>query len=241
MCGRYAASANPEDLVEEFEVELVELRERPEPDYNVAPTKPVPVVITRRDRGAERVGSGRTPPAGDALGAHPVLGQGHQDRQPADQREGRDRGGEARVSQGPGGAAVPAARGRLLRVVLRRRPQAALLHPSGRPSAAGDGRPLRAVARLDAGARGPGCLGLVLHRPHHRGGGRRRAHPRPHADDGRARQRGRTGSTRTSTTSTPHGPCWCPPRPASSRPIRCRPGSTRSTTTASTCSTRWHA
>src|SRR4051812_19193720 len=52
MCGRYAASANPEDLVEEFEVDLVELRERPEPDYNIAPTKPVPVVITRRDRGA---------------------------------------------------------------------------------------------------------------------------------------------------------------------------------------------
>jgi putative SOS response-associated peptidase YedK len=52
MCGRYAASADPDDLVEEFEVELVEIRERPEPDYNVAPTKPVPVVITRRDRGA---------------------------------------------------------------------------------------------------------------------------------------------------------------------------------------------
>jgi putative SOS response-associated peptidase YedK len=52
MCGRYAASANPEDLVEEFEVERVEIRERPEPDWNVAPTKPVPAVLTRRDRGA---------------------------------------------------------------------------------------------------------------------------------------------------------------------------------------------
>jgi putative SOS response-associated peptidase YedK len=53
MCGRYAASANPDDLAEEFEVDLVELRQPIQPDYNVAPTKPVPVVITRRDRGAE--------------------------------------------------------------------------------------------------------------------------------------------------------------------------------------------
>jgi putative SOS response-associated peptidase YedK len=53
MCGRYAASANPEDLVEEFEVERVEIRERPEPDWNVAPTKPVPAVLTRRDRDAD--------------------------------------------------------------------------------------------------------------------------------------------------------------------------------------------
>ncbi|HTY70906.1 MAG TPA: SOS response-associated peptidase [Actinomycetes bacterium] len=52
MCGRYAASRNPDDLVEEFEVERVELRHPLEPDYNVAPTKPVPAVLTRRDRDA---------------------------------------------------------------------------------------------------------------------------------------------------------------------------------------------
>jgi putative SOS response-associated peptidase YedK len=52
MCGRYAASRSPEDLVEEFEVERVEIRERPEQDWNVAPTKPVPAIITRRERGA---------------------------------------------------------------------------------------------------------------------------------------------------------------------------------------------
>jgi len=48
VCGRYAASRNPDDLVEEFEVERVEVRERLEPDYNVAPTKPVYAVLTRR-------------------------------------------------------------------------------------------------------------------------------------------------------------------------------------------------
>jgi len=47
MCGRYAASRNPDDLVEEFEVEWVETVERFEPDYNVAPTKPVPAVMVR--------------------------------------------------------------------------------------------------------------------------------------------------------------------------------------------------
>ena len=53
MCGRYAASANPDDLVEEFEVDRVDERERLLPDWNVAPTKDVPAVITRRDRDAE--------------------------------------------------------------------------------------------------------------------------------------------------------------------------------------------
>lgn len=46
MCGRYAASRNPDDLVEEFEVE-----ERPEqvlpPSWNVAPTKNVYAVLER--------------------------------------------------------------------------------------------------------------------------------------------------------------------------------------------------
>ena len=45
MCGRYAASRNPDDLVEEFEVERIAAVERLEPDYNVAPTKPVPAVL----------------------------------------------------------------------------------------------------------------------------------------------------------------------------------------------------
>ncbi len=50
MCGRYAASANPDDLVEEFEVV-----ERPEealaPSWNVAPTQDVYAVLERAPRG----------------------------------------------------------------------------------------------------------------------------------------------------------------------------------------------
>jgi len=51
MCGRYAASRSPEDLVQEFEVATVDLREPLPPDYNVAPTKTVPAVIERPPRG----------------------------------------------------------------------------------------------------------------------------------------------------------------------------------------------
>ena len=56
MCGRYASSRKPEDLVEEFEIrspggaaELPHL----EPDFNVAPTKEVYAVVERPPRPAE--------------------------------------------------------------------------------------------------------------------------------------------------------------------------------------------
>lgn len=64
MCGRYAASANPDELIEAFEVEvdataersrslLVKPQEPPpgQPDYNMAPSKQAPVVLERRPRG----------------------------------------------------------------------------------------------------------------------------------------------------------------------------------------------
>jgi putative SOS response-associated peptidase YedK len=47
MCGRYASSRRPEDLVEEFEIDKVEVKEELAPDYNVAPTKPVYAVVQR--------------------------------------------------------------------------------------------------------------------------------------------------------------------------------------------------
>jgi putative SOS response-associated peptidase YedK len=50
VCGRYAASRNPDDLVEEFEIDQVVVPERLEPDFNVAPTKAVYAVLTRRGR-----------------------------------------------------------------------------------------------------------------------------------------------------------------------------------------------
>ena len=55
MCGRYASSRQPEDLVEEFEIRGPELPHL-EPDFNVAPTKEVYAVVERPpsgDRDAE--------------------------------------------------------------------------------------------------------------------------------------------------------------------------------------------
>lgn len=64
MCGRYASSASPEDLVDEFDIDqdrldeatrsvLVNPQDPPagRPDYNMAPTKQAPVVLTRVPRG----------------------------------------------------------------------------------------------------------------------------------------------------------------------------------------------
>ncbi|GAA0470202.1 SOS response-associated peptidase [Streptomyces sp. NPDC046215] len=47
MCGRYAASRSPEDLVELFGVETWEPAETLAPDWNVAPTKSVYAVLER--------------------------------------------------------------------------------------------------------------------------------------------------------------------------------------------------
>jgi putative SOS response-associated peptidase YedK len=47
MCGRYASSRKPEDLVEEFEIRTSKVDEALAPDYNVAPTKSVYAVMER--------------------------------------------------------------------------------------------------------------------------------------------------------------------------------------------------
>ncbi len=47
MCGRYASSARAEDLAGVFGIRPEQVVDRPEPSYNVAPTDPVPGVLTR--------------------------------------------------------------------------------------------------------------------------------------------------------------------------------------------------
>ena len=74
MCGRYAASASQELLVETFEIDEV-AGPLPAPKFNVAPTDPVPAVLERtRDDGTVRklvtLRWGLVPSwAGDASGA----------------------------------------------------------------------------------------------------------------------------------------------------------------------------
>lgn len=53
MCGRYASSRRPEDLVEEFQIDENRVQEALTPDYNVAPTKSVYAVLERPGRPAE--------------------------------------------------------------------------------------------------------------------------------------------------------------------------------------------
>lgn len=55
MCGRYAASADADELTELFEIDEV-AGPMPRPDYNIAPTDPVPAVMERdRPDGRRRV------------------------------------------------------------------------------------------------------------------------------------------------------------------------------------------
>ena len=52
MCGRYGASWGVDDLVEQYEIQVVDDGAALPADYNVAPTKPVCAVVQRRERGA---------------------------------------------------------------------------------------------------------------------------------------------------------------------------------------------
>lgn len=46
MCGRYAATANPDELVEEFDIEFIgDVGAVAEPRYNIAPTDPVATIF----------------------------------------------------------------------------------------------------------------------------------------------------------------------------------------------------
>ncbi|MEU8539078.1 SOS response-associated peptidase [Streptomyces sp. NPDC048717] len=53
MCGRYAASRRPEDLVDTFGVEKWDPQETLAPDWNVAPTKEVYAVLERPLKGED--------------------------------------------------------------------------------------------------------------------------------------------------------------------------------------------
>jgi hypothetical protein len=50
MCGRYASARSRIELLEEFDVQRDRVDEPLNPDYNVAPTKPVYAVMTRQPK-----------------------------------------------------------------------------------------------------------------------------------------------------------------------------------------------
>ncbi|MFB9312499.1 SOS response-associated peptidase [Nocardioides plantarum] len=63
MCGRYASSRRPDDLVDEFDVAESRVEEALEPDYNVAPTKDVYAVLERPPSARDESAAERGPDA----------------------------------------------------------------------------------------------------------------------------------------------------------------------------------
>ena len=69
MCGRFASARKRQELLEEFGVQRDRVAEPLRPDYNVAPTKPVYAVLTRRpEDGGKEHGTGPDAPGPDAPG-----------------------------------------------------------------------------------------------------------------------------------------------------------------------------
>ncbi|HEX5189508.1 MAG TPA: SOS response-associated peptidase [Streptosporangiaceae bacterium] len=66
MCGRYASARSRIELLEEFSVQSDRVDEPLKPDYNVAPTKPVYAVMTRRSRSSQAAQDGQEESAGAA-------------------------------------------------------------------------------------------------------------------------------------------------------------------------------
>ncbi len=67
MCGRFASARKRQELLEEFGVQRDRVAEPLRPDYNVAPTKPVYAVVTRRPEDvAKEHGAGPDAAAPDA-------------------------------------------------------------------------------------------------------------------------------------------------------------------------------
>lgn len=50
MCGRYATTRTPDVLADEFGAQLADALTELEPDWNMAPTKPAPIIVERPDR-----------------------------------------------------------------------------------------------------------------------------------------------------------------------------------------------
>jgi len=103
MCGRYASARKRQDLLEEFRIDRDRVTSDLEPDYNVAPTKPVYAVLTR--------GGG---PVTEERGSRPAGGS--RGVAPPGQQDGREPGGGAAPDAGAVGGAVDGV-ARELRVV----------------------------------------------------------------------------------------------------------------------------
>ena len=250
MCGRYASARKRQDLLEEFRIDRDRVTDDLEPDYNVAPTKPVYAVLTRGQRG-----DGTAGPGGDGRGSGPGAGQ--------------DVARELRVVRWglvPFWAKDPSIGSRMINARVetvdakpsfrsafaKRRcllpadgfyewlkvagpgqgPQAAVLHSPRRRRGARLRRAVRAVAGQVRPRRPPAGLAVDGRDHHHQRRGRGRPDPRPDADGHRPGPVGRLarpGEQRRRRTCTR---CSRPRRRAGSRRTRWARTSTTCETTA---------
>jgi putative SOS response-associated peptidase YedK len=88
MCGRYASARKRIELLEEFSVQRDRVIEELEPDYNVAPTKPVYAVLSRRPRPQDDAAPGQRAAPDQQAGPGPQAGPGR--RAGPDQPTGPD-------------------------------------------------------------------------------------------------------------------------------------------------------
>ena len=96
MCGRFASARKRQELLEEFGVQRDRVAEPLRPDYNVAPTKPVYAVVTRRPEDtAKEHGAGPDEAGGDGAAAGRTRGRAG--------RDSRGQGRRAPGSRAPGG------------------------------------------------------------------------------------------------------------------------------------------
>jgi putative SOS response-associated peptidase YedK len=98
MCGRFASARKRQELLEEFGVQRDRVAEPLRPDYNVAPTKPVYAVVTRRpedsgkEHGAGPDGAAPDGAAGDQAG-QPEAGEPQAGERQAAERQAAEREG----------------------------------------------------------------------------------------------------------------------------------------------------
>ena len=205
MCGRYASSRRPEDLVEEFEISDSRVSAPLEPDYNVAPTKEVYAVVERAPQARRRGAAGRAARTRSRQlrvlrwGLIPSWAKDPDDRQPDDQRPDGDGGREAGL---PPGLLQPRA------ACCRPTATSSGIPPSQKTKA---GKPLKQpffITPKDGGVLAMAGLYEIWRDPTRddddpdrfrwtctvlttAGRGRRRPHPRPDAADGRPGALGR--------------------------------------------------
>src|SRR5580693_9196007 len=100
MCGRFASARKRQELLEEFGVQRDRVAEPLRPDYNVAPTKPVYAVVTRRPEDTAKEHGGGPDEAGpdggvpDGAGPDGAAGDQAAGDQPAERQAAGDQAAE---------------------------------------------------------------------------------------------------------------------------------------------------